>query len=478
LKSISEKTKYNNVVISLFREDDLFKAVAVRKSGNNFQLLWHKKVSAEQMGWNQFCEQIISSIETDQPVPLILGYDSNNVVFYNIEIPPAKGAQVDAIVKMQAERLLPLPIDQMKLAWRLNRWDGNKNAVTIAAARIDELNKFLLTTRFCQPNQIVLDCSALLKSWNVFFASKYATSKNLLLHVKANKMQVCLFESEHLIRGTSLSYKPEELSSPETVAMFINDFRDTLDDFGCAAISDVGIYVISEDEMVAENLVAVLSQHQINAEKALPGEQLLDSFKGCSCKLLAEFIVPIGLSLAGFDAETESLNLFEDIYQSPLKKSRTGKSAGQFLKLSLVAVVLLVVLVLVCFASDKMKLVQMKKYFNDADPNSNLAQLVEEQRLRKKIAAQKLPIIDLLTKINKDRQDTVLLNNFLFKKGLRSSITCQTKDSTEMAKFAKSLAKQRGISEVRIQSQAFDEKKKQLSFTITFHYRNFTKKKK
>ena len=120
----------------------------------------------------------------------------------------------------------------------------------------------------------------------------------------------------------------------------------------------------------------------------------------------------------------------------------------------------------------------MKKYFNDADPNSNLAQLVEEQRLRKKIAAQKLPIIDLLTKINKDRQDTVLLNNFLFKKGLRSSITCQTKDSTEMAKFAKSLAKQRGISEVRIQSQAFDEKKKQLSFTITFHYRNFTKKKK
>ena len=478
MKSLLEKTKYNDVAIGLFREDSLFKAVAVKKSADNFELLWHRKASDEQMGWNQFCSQIISPVRIEHPLPLILGYDSNNVVFYNIQIPPIRGSQVDVIVKMQAETLLPLPIDQMKLAWRLNRLDDDKNTVTIAAARMDELKNFLPAAGICLPDQIILDCSAMVKSWNMFFAPNYSTSKIIFLHAKADRTRICLLESGQLIRASSLTHKSEDFAKPETEAMFINDLCDTLDDFGCAAISDADIFVISEDKIIAENLTKILTQHRINAQKALPDKQLLDSFKGCSCELLAEFIVPIGLSLAGFETRTSSLNLFEQIYRLPREKNRTDKSDSQLRRFSIIAAVLLVVFVCICFASDKIKLAQMKKHFNNTDPNSNLAQLVEKQKLRKKIANQRPSVIDLLARINKDRKDTVLLNSILFKKGLRSSITGQTKDSAELAKFAESLAKQNGISEVRIQNQSFDEKKKQLNFTITFHYRNFTKKNK
>ena len=104
--------------------------------------------------------------------------------------------------------------------------------------------------------------------------------------------------------------------------------------------------------------------------------------------------------------------------------------------------------------------------------------LVEKQKLRKKIAAHRPSILDLLTRINKNRDEKLLLDDIIFRKGRRLSIAGQAKDSAELAKFAESLAKQNGISEVRIQKQSFDDKQKILKFVTTFHYKNFTKKKK
>ena len=477
MKSLSKKTEYNDITIGLFRQDDVFKAVAVKKSGDNFELLWHKKAPTAQTDWGQFYKQIISSAQAEQAPPLVLGYDSGNVVFYNIQVPSVKVSQIDMIVKMQAETLLPLPVEQMRLDWSLNKSDDNNNSVTIAAARKSELAEFAQSAGVLRPNQILLDCSALAKSWNTFFASDYPQPKTLLIYATADKTQICLLESGRLSRKTTLTYKIEQIFNPDTAAMFINDLRDTLDNFGYTA-NGAGVFILTEDKTTVENLIAVLSQYQINAQKPLPNDELLDSFEGLSSELLAEFIVPIGLCLIGFETKSESLDLFEHTYQSPRQKSGMSELSSWFRKFSIIAAVLLIVLVLVCFASDKIKLIQMEKYFSNTDPNSNIAELVEKQKLRKKIAARRPSILDLLTKINEKRDEKLLLDNIIFRKGQRVSIAGQAKDSAELAKFAESLAKQNGISEVRIQKQSFDDKQKILKFVTTFHYKNFTKKKK
>ncbi|MHC4111013.1 MAG: hypothetical protein ACYSUY_08055 [Planctomycetota bacterium] len=71
----------------------------------------------------------------------------------------------------------------------------------------------------------------------------------------------------------------------------------------------------------------------------------------------------------------------------------------------------------------------------------------------------------------------ILLDKLDFKKGRLVSISGQTKDAEQMYKFQESLLAIKGITDVKIQNPSRDNKTKKLKFTMTFHYKTFTKKR-
>jgi hypothetical protein len=71
----------------------------------------------------------------------------------------------------------------------------------------------------------------------------------------------------------------------------------------------------------------------------------------------------------------------------------------------------------------------------------------------------------------------ITLDKLDFKQGRPVSITAQTKDAEQMYKFQKSLLAIKGITDVKIQNSDRDKKTKKLKFTMTFHYKNFTKRR-
>jgi hypothetical protein len=69
----------------------------------------------------------------------------------------------------------------------------------------------------------------------------------------------------------------------------------------------------------------------------------------------------------------------------------------------------------------------------------------------------------------------ITLDKLDFKKGRTVSISGQAQRAEQVYDFQENLLTKNGITDVRIQSSTPDSKTKKLKFTITFHYRNFTK---
>ena len=70
-----------------------------------------------------------------------------------------------------------------------------------------------------------------------------------------------------------------------------------------------------------------------------------------------------------------------------------------------------------------------------------------------------------------------MLDSFEFKKARPVTITGQASSAEQINKFEKDLLTKKGVAEVKVLNTAPDKKSKKIKFTISFHYKNFTKKK-
>ena len=71
----------------------------------------------------------------------------------------------------------------------------------------------------------------------------------------------------------------------------------------------------------------------------------------------------------------------------------------------------------------------------------------------------------------------IMLDSVDFKKGRPVTISGQAPGTDQLYKFQATLLNKKGITKVIIQNTAKDSKTKKLKFTMTFHYKNFTKRK-
>jgi hypothetical protein len=137
-----------------------------------------------------------------------------------------------------------------------------------------------------------------------------------------------------------------------------------------------------------------------------------------------------------------------------------------------------------------------------AEAKTDLDTLVQRQKLIRMVARERPDILALLKLINDSGERGVLLNGVSFNKDQKVSINGQVGSSEQLYKYQENLNKQKDITEVKITNIGRVSSKSGggpspsgrpggppgrppsgaaggkggITFTMTFHYKNFTKK--
>ena len=311
-------------VIAIAQEESGFKAVGLRKKGGAFEILWTKSSERTDTNWRLFAAECGLSFEPTANADVggdgivVVGFNSAAVAFYRIGVPAVGEEETAAIVKLQAETMLPLPAEQMELAWRLGQMRDGQVSVTIAAARREHLQEFVENVRDFEPARILLDCEGIIKAWRAFFSAEEKDA--VVVSMTTRSTQVCLAEDGRLSNAVVLDMGTEDLAEQtETTERFVQDMRSVLDLFGYAEPAKLPVFVLSDGSAAYVGIVSSLRSAGLNARAALPDIKKLRAQTKLQVEEAYEYRVPIGLALMALEGRTNELNIFERLYQ-PAKK--------------------------------------------------------------------------------------------------------------------------------------------------------------
>ncbi len=474
-------------VVVLAKEGNKLKAVELVKQGETFEVLWTKRSEDSNADWEAFaveCGLSIGPSGRAQDVGdkmSVVGFDSAGVGFYRIGVPAAKEEEISAMVKLQAETLLPLSTEKMELAWRTGRVQDGQIAVTIAIARREPLQRFVSNMEAFKPAKILLSCEGVVKVWRTFFGGNNKTS--VVVNLSSRSTQICLAEEGRLSNAVALDMGMEDLLTPEGLTeqtqaseRFAQDMMSVLGLFGYAEPAELPIFVLSDGSSAIEAIVSSIRSAGLKAAAALPDAKGLKTETELDARDIYEYRVPIGLGLCAFDGDLKELNIFKRLYKPPRVEEKkhwlySPKAAGA------IAAVVLVVFIMVSYIVDVASPTAIEKRLRTSDSNADIGILEERQKLMKIVAQQRPDLLELLNQVSAGGVEGIMLDSLHFKKGQPVNITGQAQSSDQLYKFQENLLSHKDIKEVRIQNASKDNKNGKIKFTITFHYKNFTRKR-
>lgn len=489
--------------IAIAQEQDRLRAVELQKQGGAFEVLWTKSSETSGADRRVFAAECGLSVEptgqADGDKLVVVGSDSSSVAFYRIGLPPAKEEEMASMVRLQAETLLPLPAEQMELTWRADPLRDGKVPITIAAARKEQLQKFVEDVRVFEPAKILLGCEAIVKAWRVFFSGNKQDA--VVVSMGARKTQVCLAEGGRLSNAVVLDMGMEDLphttrkpsasettrnlptsaderlaEQTEATERFAQDMRSVLELFGYADIARSPVFVLSDGGSAAKTIVSCLESAGLNAQAALPQIENFRAQKELGVEAIYEYRVPIGLALMALEVPADELNIFEHLYKPAVKEESKSRLYSPIVT-GAIAAVMLALLVIVSYAVDMASPNAIERRLKAAASDSDIDLLMQRHKLIKTVAQERPDLLQLLNRVNAIGNKGIMLDSLHFKKNRPISITGQVQEAEQLYEFQKSLQSEKSIKEVKIQSTSRDSKSKKVKFTITFHYKNFTKKR-
>ena len=470
-------------VIAIVKEDDKLKAVEIRSGNGTFDLLWTR--SSEDADWARFAAECGVSVEPggrpegEGDKMVVVGFSSAGAIFHRVTVPAVGQKEIASIVQLQAETRLPLPADQIELAWRADPERDGQIAVTMAVARKEYLRKFIASVQSLKPERILLDCEGVVQAWRTVFGG--TEHKAVVLSVAKRSTHACLVEDGRLSNAVVLDAGVEDLAAnggieqTEAMEMFTQDMRGVLELFGCAKQADVPVFVLSDGSAGHVSIVSALRLVQVNARVALPHVHKSESEGGIGAEGLYDYRAPIGLALLALEQDGEALNIFERLYNLEGKEQKKSwlyspKAAAA------AACLMLALLAIVSFAVDVASPDAIEKRLKASISDVDMDQLLEKNRLMQAVARQRPDMLELLKAVNESGGRGITLNSILFKKGQPVSVTGQANSNDDLSRFEKSLQANKSIGEVNPPTATTDSKTRKITFTITFHYKNFTKK--
>jgi Tfp pilus assembly protein PilN len=249
--------------------------------------------------------------------------------------------------------------------------------------------------------------------------------------------------------------------------------RSVLELFGYAEQTELPLFVLSDGSAAYVSIVSSLRSAGFNAQAALPDIKELKVPNEIGPEVIYEYRVPIGLGLMALEAREDELNIFERLY-SPAGKEEKKHWVYSLKVACAIVVVMLVLSVVVCFAIDVASSGAIEKRLKTSGSEADINLLMQRQKLIKAVAQERPDLLDLLGQVTASGESGIKLESFHFKKGQPVTITGQASNNEQLYKFEKSLQDRKNIKSVKM-NPSRDTKTKKSKFTITFHYRNFTK---
>jgi len=478
--------------IAIAQEENQLKAVKLGRQGGAFEVLWTKSSEVGRTDRRLFAAECglsvkpTGQVKTDGDKTVVVGFDSAGVAFYRIGVPVVKEEEIAAMVRLQAEARLPLPAEQMELAWRADKGQDGQMAVTIAAARREHLQGFVEDVRGFRPAKILLDYEGIVKAWRAFFSGN--ERRAVVVSIGSRNTQVCLAEHGRLVNAVSLDTGMKDFSAvqedsigeqglaeqTETAERFAQDMRSVLELFGYAEPAELPVFVLSDGSGMIESIVSCLESAGLNVAAALPEIKKLRAQMELGAEDIYEYRVPIGLALMALEARAEELNIFERLYNPAGEAKKKHWLYSPKAACAIVAV-MLAALVIVSYAVDAASSNAIKKRLSASASGTNMNQLMQRQKLIKTVAQERPDLLQLLNEINTKDSGGIMLDSFHFKKGKPVTISGQAPGTDQLYKFQATLLDKKGITNVIIQNTSKDAKGGKLKFTMTFHYKSFSK---
>ena len=523
-------------VIAIVQTDEKFRAVELQEQNGTVQILWIKTGETNKTSWQSFAAECgLSAGSTDQVRSdndsekiVVIGFDSAGTAFYRVKTPVVEEKEIEAIVKLQAESRLPLPIEQMELAWRTGPVKNGQIVITMAAARKQNLQAFVDKVKGIQPAQILLDCEGTTKAFESLFHENKRNA--VIINAGMHNTQICLIEDRKLSNSVVLDMGTGDIfhgltQETEIMERFVQDTRSVVDLFGQKQSAESPVLVLSDGSETYVSLVSAMRTAGLNAQITIPETVVFMDRKKLSNEDLYKYRAPIGLALLALDQASNKLNLFEHLYNP------SGEEENKYQWLTskavyVTAAVMLVLFALVSFAVDIAKPGAIERRIKASGSEADINLIMERQKLKKEIAKQRPDILDLINDITASAQSNlssqrderggmggrgarfgrgqnsgIELESFHFKKGQPVTITGTASTTDQLYSFEKKLEENKNIEEVkRSTSQntiganltagtrsigvpgspggagaSRGNRNRGVKFTITFHYKNFTK---
>ncbi len=444
--------------------DGMCRGVRLETTSSGVKLIWKHSCESSSLD-----ESLSSAGLSRGKTHTVLGIDPAGVGFYNIEIPQVPEAQLDSIVKMQAETILPLPLDQMEIAYHCGRVIAGNCRVTIAAGRSAQLKNEVAFAKECKAANIVLSSEAMAKAFDTLF--NINQKKYIVLNMRGSNTQILLCEDGKLVHTARLDIGIEDINDVEQQCgeRFIYELRNILEMLNADKQDKTMIYVFSRSKLLTGDIVAGLNDVQISSEAAELNHDAITAKTDLTDEEVFEYLEPVGCALLAIDGEKPPLNLFSDLYN--LNKKKKKKKTSSLTSLLRAAAVFLVMLIATFFTFTYLNKIELAKY-----DNGDLDKLVAEQKVRKLIAQQRPDIINLYTQLNEKAPGGMKLDIILFKKGEKVTISSHASSQDKIIEIENFLSSKKDFSDVTRQNPTYDAKTKKYAFKINFHYKNWTRK--
>jgi hypothetical protein len=505
-------------VIAIVREGNKLKTAELREENGTVQVVRTTCSEDGNTNWRLFASDCgvpaapTAKAGADSGRTVVVGFNSAGMAFYHLKVPAVGREELAAMVKLQAETRLPLPADQMEMTWRAGPIKNGEVGVTLAAARTEQLRRFVEDVRTVEPTKILLDCEAIVKAWRTFFAGSQDTA--VVVSTEMQETQICLAEHGQLSNAVVLDMGLEDLCAgneeeqTEITERFVQDMRSVLELFGHGQPDQMPVFVLSDGSPAYVDIVSSLRLAGFNARVALPNVERLKAQSEGGVVDVHEYRVPIGLGLMALEARADELDIFERLYDPAGKQAKrhwfySPKVAGA------IAAAMLILLAIVSYAVDVASPNAIEERLSTSSSDIDMDLLMQRQGLLRAVAQQRPDLLELLQEVNASGDNGIKLESFHFKKGQRVTITGQAPGNDVLYRFEESLQNKKGIKEVKMTSSeitastggargsggsagpeaarggrgpggsagpgaARGGRGRQLRFTITFHYKNFT----
>ncbi len=476
--------------IAIAQEGSDLKAVKLERKGEAFEVLWTKSGEVSDGDWGTFAAECGLSTESTRHRKsrgdnvAVAGFGSTGVGFYRVGLPAARKDEIPAMVRLQAETLLPLPTEQMEMSWRAGQVRNGEMPVTIAAARREPLAGFLENIRCFEPENILLDCEGIVKAWRSLFSGDARDA--VVVSLAERSTQVCLAEDGRLSNAVVLDIGTEDfcdtgqnpllsadsdlLEQTVTTERFAQDMRSVLESFGYVDTARLPIFVLSDGGSAIESIVSYLRSSGLNVTATLADSRKLVGQTELGVEQVYQYRVPIGLALMALD-DMAGLNIFERVYNPAAAEEKRSILYSPKVAVAIVAI-MLVVLGIVSYALD----IKSEKHLSALQAQAGFKDATQRQMLIKTVARQRPDLLELLSEINSGDNKGILLDSLHFKKGRPVTIRGQAPGNDQLYKFEENLLTKKGVKDVKTLSAAPDSKTKKIKFTMTFHYKTYTKR--